>query len=198
MSSFSNVIARISPLEKDQQIAAHFADLAKNATRVFNEEFLKDPPSVAINRWVDEVAKKSKAAAKKVAGKDGGLLGGLIGSGTDKIGKIANLFGKAGAFADKAQKAANAATLKAALFGTGLKAPAITPGLSASNSGGAALERGSTEAFSATRFAKRSDDQIKKVADNTKRQLVEEKKANVTLDVIAGLLGRTVGDLIPL
>ncbi len=203
----TGILVKNSGIDKAGDIAIKASRaMADKAGDEFNQAVLKSPPSVAINKWVDDIAKKARDAAKKIGDKKsfglfsknllGDASGGLKGLTSGIAGGIAEI-SRAGS---KAKNAANIATLKASLLGTGFKQPAVSPATSAvaSNSAGAALQRGSVEAFQATRFAKRGDDPMKKVADNTKQQLAEEKKANKTLDIIAGFLKPTsTGNLIP-
>ena len=81
-----------------------------------------------------------------------------------------------------------------------LTTPAAQPAPIGRNSAGAALLRGSSEAFSATNFAKRGDDPIKKVEKNTKKSLVIEKKSRDILSDILVAIKQGAGpirDLIP-
>ena len=78
------------------------------------------------------------------------------------------------------------------------KKNAAAPALTANNSAGAALARGSAAAFSATRFSQRGNDPMKKVADNTKQQLTVEKQIKSLLEkVAANTAPGPGGNLIP-
>ena len=179
--------------------------MADQASEAYNKSFFKDPPSIAINHWVEDVVKKTRAAAEeasKKGGKDGGLLGGLLSTGTGGLkgleSGLAGIIGKAGGQVAALKQKTTLATLKAQM-GIGLPAAKDEKGkvsALASNSAGAALQRGSVEAYRATRFAKRGDDEIKKVAKNTEKQVGEGEKANEWLGAIAGFLRPVTGDLI--
>ena len=156
-----------------------FDAAAKKASKNFNEEFLKPPPSAAIKKWTDDLTKKMRESTPTFTPIVEGMVSSLI-AGIDKAGKFAALL------APKAP-------------GAGLT-PAASRAAGGRNSAGRALLRGSAEAFSATRFSKRGDDPIKKVEKNTKKSLAEDLKGNALLTQIAGFLkpaANAARDLIP-